>query len=284
VSLSDEGRAGWERNTLTKDRIAVVQKALQVYVIQHSCLPCPADGSLASSSANAGHALAGGATYVTSSVFCTATACSATTSAVVPWRDLGLSEEDVTDGWNDRIRYAVGGTSGTSCAAAVAVTATSGMRACGTGGAGSNPVGSLTLNDLDNVANPTTGLVYVLASNGSDHAFGLATLTGLSQPDRWAQNPMGGTTNQYENANGDSTFLAGSTNTLNGTHALRRHRAGHDGLDHHLQMRRRCLWESELSIFARICRTPVRQSPALAGCHGGDRRGERRNHRRRALQ
>jgi hypothetical protein len=57
-------------------------------------MPCPADGTLQSTDNNAGLEVAPDAN-----------GCSAQTNGVVPWRTLGLTELDATDGWYHRLTY-----------------------------------------------------------------------------------------------------------------------------------------------------------------------------------
>ena len=197
--------------SLTNKRLDNIQKALQLYVTAYGCLPCPTDGSLASTTANAGHALASGATYVTATVHCTATVCAAagtTANGVVPWLDLGLSEEDITDGWKSRIRYAVH--AGVACGSPSGVQDVNGMARCTLA---TFPAGGLTINDLDAGTALTTAAAYVLVSNGPDLSFGLAAVTGTPLPNRFAQAAGG----QFENSNSDVVFSTGSVATIETT-------------------------------------------------------------------
>jgi len=68
-------------------------------VMQQKRLPCPADGTLLSTANTAGNELAPDP----------ANGCTTNNEAngVVPWRSLGLSESDATDGWNHRFTYRV---------------------------------------------------------------------------------------------------------------------------------------------------------------------------------
>ena len=85
---------GQQRRSTTATRIANVDAALQQFVIVQKRLPCPADGTLAS--ANPGAGLEGARTA--------AAGCTGDQkNGVVPWRALGLSENDATDGWERRL-------------------------------------------------------------------------------------------------------------------------------------------------------------------------------------
>jgi prepilin-type N-terminal cleavage/methylation domain-containing protein len=86
-----------QKRTLTATRIATADAALVQFVMQQRRLPCPADGTKASSNVNAGiegpRAAAG----------CTGDQA----SGVVPWRALALTEAEATDGWDRRLTYRV---------------------------------------------------------------------------------------------------------------------------------------------------------------------------------
>ena len=94
---------GQQRREATRQRLAGVETALALYVSQNRRLPCPADGRLNSSDANAGfeRPLGGVACQVVTGV------AFSQTHGVVPWRTLGLSEPDVTDGWGNRPTFRV---------------------------------------------------------------------------------------------------------------------------------------------------------------------------------
>ena len=92
------GVVAGQRRTLTATRIAAVDAALVQFVQQQKRLPCPADGTLASSNNSAG--LEGPRNPVTG---CT----SDQANGVVPWRTLALTETEATDGWERRMTYRV---------------------------------------------------------------------------------------------------------------------------------------------------------------------------------
>ena len=84
-----------QKRTTTATRMAGVDAALVQFAMQQKRLPCPADGTLASSDNNAG--VEGGRT---------AAGCTGNLqNGVVPWRALALSEGDATDGWDRRLTY-----------------------------------------------------------------------------------------------------------------------------------------------------------------------------------
>jgi prepilin-type N-terminal cleavage/methylation domain-containing protein len=87
-----------QKRSLTATRLAAVDAALVQFVMQQRRLPCPADGTKASSDANAGteeRNVAG--------------VCTSMATGVVPWRALALTEAEATDGWDRRLTYRVDG-------------------------------------------------------------------------------------------------------------------------------------------------------------------------------
>lgn len=91
------GIASAQRRSVTTTRLATIDAAIVNFVAQQKRMPCPADGTLASSNANAGTE---GARNV-------GTGCTSLTNSVVPWRALALTEAEITDGWERRITYRV---------------------------------------------------------------------------------------------------------------------------------------------------------------------------------
>tara|TARA_R110000868_G_scaffold26661_14_gene102448 strand:- start:3405 stop:4196 length:792 start_codon:yes stop_codon:yes gene_type:complete len=202
--LLDSGRA-----STTLKRMALVEKALQSYIQQFGCLPCPANGALASTAAgNFGRSLDSAGLVAGN---CTANSCvTGTLSYVVPWITLGLSEEQATDGWNSRIRYFVG--AGTPCNAAAGLQDTNGMTRCTTT---SYPAGNVTITDNDGVFAATTNAAYVIVSSGPDQSRALKYRTGTLTGDRYAQ--TGGGLGQEENFDDDATYSYGDFISVNGT-------------------------------------------------------------------
>jgi prepilin-type N-terminal cleavage/methylation domain-containing protein len=96
ASAITRGVSAGQKRSLTATRMATVDAALVQFVSQQKRLPCPADGTLVSSNVNAG--IEGGRSA--------ATGCTGTLQdGVVPWRALGLTETDATDGWDRRLTY-----------------------------------------------------------------------------------------------------------------------------------------------------------------------------------
>jgi prepilin-type N-terminal cleavage/methylation domain-containing protein len=86
-----------QKRSLTATRIAAVDAALVQFVMQQRRLPCPADGTKASSDVNAG------VEGVRNAGGCTGTQA----GGVVPFRALALTEAEATDGWERRLTYRV---------------------------------------------------------------------------------------------------------------------------------------------------------------------------------
>lgn len=196
-----------QRAEVTGHRLTLVQQAIQVYVIRNGCLPCPADGGVASTVATAGLSASTGGTYVTA---CSAVACTQT-RGVVPWRTVGLSEDDATDGWNNRIRYGVA--AGAPCGGAGGLQDTNGMIRCTTS---TFPAGGVSLNDNDFAGGPeVTNAAYVLVSSGPDRAMALQARTGTATGDLYGQSGSG--TGQALNSSDTNVFANGSLNGSTGT-------------------------------------------------------------------
>jgi hypothetical protein len=85
------GLAKRKQYTETRTNLETVNTALVQFATRQGRLPCEADGTaLTGLEARSG----------------TGT-CTATTTGIVPWLSLGLTENDVTDGWFNRISYRV---------------------------------------------------------------------------------------------------------------------------------------------------------------------------------
>ena len=99
------GVSAAQKRSLTATKMATVDAALVQFVQQQKRLPCPGNGTLASTDANAG--LEANRTLVAGVM-----QCSNQTGGVLPWRALGLSENDATDGWDRRFTYRLQATLG----------------------------------------------------------------------------------------------------------------------------------------------------------------------------
>lgn len=98
ASVVARGVTAAQKRSLTATRMATVDAAIVQYVLQQKRLPCPADGALVSTHANAGIEGPRNA----------GTGCTGTLqNGVVPWRALALTETEASDGWERRLTYRV---------------------------------------------------------------------------------------------------------------------------------------------------------------------------------
>lgn len=219
--------ANGARVTATSENMDLVEKALLSYVVINGCLPCPANGSLGASQANAGQALDdSGAPYTG----CTSDDCWAATAAnaqnaVVPWKTLAISPFDAADAWGNQLRYRVGGcaagaTDPATCAPVVTVTDTDGMVRTPPS---SYPEGNLIIDILDDdndndINSDIASAVYVLISSGPDRSMALpAGVGGAATGNKYGQDDDDG---QYLNAGQNTglltTFVQGDVDDSNG--------------------------------------------------------------------
>jgi len=98
AAVMTRGVVAAQKRSITVTRIAGVDAALVQFVSQQKRLPCPADGTLDASANTAG----------LEPMPIAANGCAAQQNGVVPWRTLGLTETDATDGWDRRLTYRVG--------------------------------------------------------------------------------------------------------------------------------------------------------------------------------
>jgi prepilin-type N-terminal cleavage/methylation domain-containing protein len=178
-----------QKRSLTASRISGVDAALTQFVILQRRLPCPADGTLPST-----HAAAGGETARD------ATGCTAQQNGVVPWRALGLAEQDVMDGWERRLTYRVSpllsvdaGMNMSACDPAGAETA-AGPRICTASCTSANLAActppliflatkGLTIKNVSGTSvmePPATGAAYVVISHGESGGGGYLNSGTLS--------------------------------------------------------------------------------------------------------
>ena len=94
AAVVTRGIAASQKRSLTTTRLSGVDAAIVQFVAVQKRMPCPADGTKASADANAGVEIAPDVA-----------GCSAQTNGVVPWRSLGLNEQDATDGYDRRFTY-----------------------------------------------------------------------------------------------------------------------------------------------------------------------------------
>lgn len=186
------------------DRMAKIEDALVVYVVENGCLPCPADGSVA----GAGYGLAQPAT-------CTA-ACTATAGAeVVPWRSLGLDEILSRDGWDRRITYQV--TQALTAANSMVRATSAGTQPGCAGSTYFYPCGQLQVNNA--AGTEVTGgadnrAAYVLISHGA-RGWGGWTATAGQQLDL-----ASGGTDELTNSGGVGPFVQNDIVSIGAATAL----------------------------------------------------------------
>lgn len=89
---------GQQRREATRQRLAGLETAIALFVSQNRRLPCPANGTLPGTDANSGKEDPD--PY-------TGTCAASQANGVVPWRALGLGEQDITDGWGNRLTFRV---------------------------------------------------------------------------------------------------------------------------------------------------------------------------------
>jgi prepilin-type N-terminal cleavage/methylation domain-containing protein len=188
------------RSTLTAERMAQVEHALQSYIEVNGCLPCPADGTLASAAANAGTS-AGGGFYTTG---CATAVCTISANAVVPWFTLGIAEEQAVDGWGNRLRYDVADAGVAPCGAEA--WATNGMVRCTTS---TFPDGGIIMTDNDGVFGNQTNAAYVLWSNGPDQSLARRMQTGVLTADVHGQGGGGGGQDENTDNGANETYSYG---------------------------------------------------------------------------
>lgn len=216
---------GQQRREATRQRLAGVETAIALFVSQNKRLPCPADGRIAGTAANAGQELRNGTGQCT-----VAGAADTQTHGVVPWLSLGLAEQDVTDGWGNRLTYRL--------APELALVNAMDLTACdpgGTGGlvgtvcnatcsSGSFPSGctppstytqgkGLKIRNLASAslimnpnANPSTGAAYIVISHG-ENGEGAYSNQGIVQGGA----PPSGTLESANNAANVAFAFASST-------------------------------------------------------------------------
>jgi prepilin-type N-terminal cleavage/methylation domain-containing protein len=195
AAVLTRGVTAAQKRSITSSRLATVDAALVQFVQQQRRLPCPALGTRPSTATT--NPLPGDEGNRTSAG-CQAAAGAYETDGVVPWRMLGLSENDITDGWGRRITYRIdpqlaadNGVTGvldmSACdPAGTAAAQTSGaINYCSASGSCSSvalgnctsPTNYLASKGLrvknvagailmEPTANPNTGAAYVLISHG----------------------------------------------------------------------------------------------------------------------
>jgi prepilin-type N-terminal cleavage/methylation domain-containing protein len=186
AAVLTRGVTAAQQRSITTARLAAIDSALVQFVQQQRRLPCPALGTRPSTATT--NPIPGDE-YNRASGGCQAAAGAYETDGVVPWRSLGLSENDVTDGWGRRITYRIdpqlaadnaldmswcdsAGTGGlvsgacnTACTSTALSSCTPPATFLGTKGLTVKNISGLTV--MDPTASPNTGAAYVLISAGA---------------------------------------------------------------------------------------------------------------------
>ena len=96
-----------QNRQLVQTKLAVLDTALANFVAQNKRLPCPANGTLASTAVGVGvETLSAGPPPAANPPKGTCGPANQT-NGVIPWVTLGLTESDATDPWNGRMTYRV---------------------------------------------------------------------------------------------------------------------------------------------------------------------------------
>ena len=186
------GVSAGQKRSLTATRLTGVDAAIIQFVAVQKRMPCPADGTLLSTDNNAGLEIAPNAVA----------GCNAQTNGVVPWRTLGLGEQDATDGWDRRMTYRTwalfgkansmnmsycdpAGTEGgavprdcnTACTSAALGSCTPPSNFLGTKGLTVKNIAGIVV--MDPSAATMTGAAYVVISHGETGGGGYLTGTGI---------------------------------------------------------------------------------------------------------
>jgi prepilin-type N-terminal cleavage/methylation domain-containing protein len=169
------------RRKETRAKLEALEQALLRFVIVNRRLPCPANGALAAGNVEQGLEQPHPGTAV-----CTTAAL---TNGVLPWRTLGLSQDDVTDAWNTMVSYRVWAG---AAVAASSLTRPDGMSMTGLDPAtetpqiqaflqasgfricSANPCAPGAAAELSS-STGMTGAAYVLISHGANRVGGFST-------------------------------------------------------------------------------------------------------------
>ena len=185
AAVVTRGISAGQKRSITVTRMTGVDAAIAQFVAVQKRMPCPADGTISATDPIPAVAASAGTETARDNV----TGCTAQTNGVVPWRVLGMSEQDITDGWGRRMTYRVDPGLGIDnrmdmswCdpASTVAVAATAVCNnACSSTALGScTPPQGYLLNKgllvrniagttvMNAAAAPATGAAYVVISHG----------------------------------------------------------------------------------------------------------------------
>lgn len=96
IGATSVGLVEVRRRDTTTQNMQKVESALVNFVTSTKRLPCPADGSLTSASANHGKERRSASGV-----------CDAMSTGVVPWASIGITADEATDGWQSLFTYRV---------------------------------------------------------------------------------------------------------------------------------------------------------------------------------
>jgi prepilin-type N-terminal cleavage/methylation domain-containing protein len=216
------GQAEINRRATTRARMDNIDKALILFAQRNQRLPCPADGTLDNT-----NAANGAETARDAAGNCT----NNQRTGIVPFRSLGLGDEDATDGRNLRFTFRIGAglakdgaLNMTQCDPIGSEPAT-GLHVCNTACTSTNPTSCTRVKDFlasyglmvrdsatnTNITDPSlsTGAAYVLISHGSNQGGAYSSAGVLA-----TANPASGT-NEAANHNNQvlqAVYWEGSEN------------------------------------------------------------------------
>ncbi len=168
-------QTGLDRSVTMNKSLESIDIALANFVAHNKRLPCPADGRIASTAANAG-------------IEMTFPSCNAQQHGVLPWQTLGLAEYLSKDPWGGRLTYRV------DPALAAAAPLLMNMSLCDVSGTGSVAAGGACRTPTPTcVANPATCTAPATFLVGK----GLDVWTGTGAWAARAQNRSNGTGAAY---------------------------------------------------------------------------------------
>lgn len=219
-----------EKVISTTQNMKTIEDALLSYFAHNGYLPCPADLSEATTNATYGTSQYSGApracTTIAGGVYSIADGSDAVYMGAVPFKTLGISNDFMFDGWDNKFSYVVqaafvnDNVTNTSCvAAASAADLHTAQYICSRGQAS----GRLNANSLDiEIWDYNTGrminndAVYVLISHGANGlgAFKRTADGSGAAADRNALPAFSGQTNERDNTNCDPASATCSTTAM----------------------------------------------------------------------
>lgn len=195
---------GIEARRATSQAMTSINEALLGFAITHGRLPCPADGSIAAGTANAGLEAYNGSRCTcagSTAAYGSPTQCAdgSTVGGTLPSTTLGLPD---TDAWNNRYTYRVtttyarrgSGQTSFYCDAALTapVTSNAAMALCSSG--------LITVRNASGTLLTTSNEVPAIVLSHGENGLGAWTTTGTITP--------GASGNELENADNNTQFVS----------------------------------------------------------------------------